>query len=67
MPLYDYKCNNCDHIEEIVVKYKDSESVFYCSECDSILEKQLSAPVVRMGGGIHSHDASTKDWGELND
>jgi putative FmdB family regulatory protein len=40
MPLYDYKCNNCDTIEEKLVNHSDV--VVICELCDNVMERQIS-------------------------
>ncbi|ARU30249.1 FmdB family transcriptional regulator [Sulfuriferula sp. AH1] len=42
MPIYDYRCNNCDKTFELLVR---STTVFACPQCGSLqLEKLVSMP-----------------------
>ena len=40
--VYDFKCSECNYIEEKYVRSDDRESV--CSECNSTSNRQLAAP-----------------------
>ncbi len=43
MPLYEYRCDSCDHSFEILQKIGDGADGLTCPECgDAGLEKQLS-------------------------
>lgn len=35
MPLYDYKCNKCQTIFDVLLKLKDIDKEMNCPECDS--------------------------------
>ncbi|MDY6911092.1 MAG: zinc ribbon domain-containing protein [Chloroflexota bacterium] len=50
MPIYDYKCAECDTVSELLVRAVDS-SVIACPECGSSdMEKLLSASyMIQMG------------------
>ena len=48
MPLYDYKCNNCEHIEEDVYQSIFENSITKCPNCK---ENQLSRIIT---GGVHA-------------
>jgi len=44
MPIYEYKCRNCDNLFEKIVKLNESPD---CPECDSSdLEKQFTVAAV---------------------
>lgn len=35
MPLFEYKCETCEKIQELFMKYKDELSgLYYCPTCD---------------------------------
>lgn len=40
MVLYDYKCNDCDHIEEIFANFDDTE-VQFCPKCKGVMKRQF--------------------------
>lgn len=45
MPLYDYKCTECEHEEELIVSFKDLNENQYCDVCKKeTLERKISAP-----------------------
>jgi putative FmdB family regulatory protein len=49
MPLYEYRCEACQHDFELLVR---ESTVLECPECHSqSLEKQLSVFAVAAGGG----------------
>ena len=54
MPLYDFECEDCGHIEEILTKSAgSSEIVLTCPECEKeIMERKLSFanPVLQLDG-----------------
>ncbi|MBT3605859.1 MAG: zinc ribbon domain-containing protein [Candidatus Latescibacteria bacterium] len=52
MPIYEYRCNACDHAFEMLVQGTQKPS---CPSCKSKkLEKQFSAFAVSGGGGMGS-------------
>ena len=61
MPLYEYRCKDCDQQSEILVKSLDSKPE--CPECGSKkLDKLLSvigAPVIGSGSKSHQSDPGT--------
>jgi len=44
MPIYNYKCPNCENTEEIFLKVKNYQDEQKCSKCKTPLKKQLTAP-----------------------
>lgn len=51
MPLYDYKCPECDQVEEIQHSiHKDPK--FKCSNCKSHMDRQISLGSYLITGGI---------------
>ena len=51
MPLFDFKCNACNHELELICSFESSESELPCTEmlesgdiCKGHLIKQVSAP-----------------------
>lgn len=45
MPLYDYRCTECGHVEEYVVRMADLETVAFF-HCATQMERLISAPHV---------------------
>jgi len=45
MPIYEYKCEDCNKITEIFLKSKDDKEIPVCKYCGSKkLTKQISVP-----------------------
>ena len=50
MPLFDYHCDECGYIEEVLVQLNTHPEI-YCPECPGIqLVRNISAPNVRIYG-----------------
>ena len=60
MPIYDYKCSNCEHQIEVIQKIND-EPMIVCPECSKrSLKKLVSAPSFRLkGSGWYETDFKT--------
>tara|TARA_B100000700_G_scaffold85912_1_gene96560 strand:- start:244 stop:534 length:291 start_codon:yes stop_codon:yes gene_type:complete len=60
MPIYDYKCSNCEHQIEVIQKIQD-EPMIVCPECSKrSLKKLVSAPSFRLkGSGWYETDFKT--------
>ena len=50
MPIYEYKCWNCNHKFEKIkdIKWKDSEEI--CSNCGVIVSRVISKPSFKVNG-----------------
>jgi putative FmdB family regulatory protein len=62
MPIYDYKCSNCEHQFELIQKFSDQPAKV-CPECSKkSIQKLVSAPSFRLkGGGWYETDFKTGD------
>ena len=50
MPIYEFKCTECDHFFETIVMKSDDQSKVKCPECDSpSFERVLSSTSYNMG------------------
>jgi len=50
MPIYDYKCSNCEHQIEVIQKISDDPKTT-CPKCNKeSLSKLISAPSFRLKG-----------------
>tara|TARA_B100000795_G_scaffold267958_1_gene253870 strand:+ start:2686 stop:2979 length:294 start_codon:yes stop_codon:yes gene_type:complete len=60
MPIYDYKCSECDHQFEVIQKFSD-EPLKKCPECNlNTVSKMVSAPSFRLkGAGWYETDFKT--------
>ena len=56
MPTYEYKCDKCGHIFEIVQKMVE-EPLKYCPECKGHIRRLISAAgIVFKGSGFYVTD-----------
>lgn len=56
MPTYDYKCEKCGHIFEIVQKITE-DPLKFCPECKGPIKRLISAAgIVFKGSGFHVTD-----------
>jgi len=60
MPIYDYKCSNCEHQFELIQKFSDQPAEI-CPQCNQkSIQKLVSAPSFRLkGGGWYETDFKT--------
>jgi putative FmdB family regulatory protein len=49
MPLYEYRCDRCDRVFEVLVR-RPGDAEVTCSECGGPVEKLLSRFAVSGGG-----------------
>lgn len=62
MPIYEYQCVECDHIEEVIQKVSDDPLVD-CPACSKpTLKKNVTAAAFRLsGGGWYETDFKSGD------
>ena len=60
MPIYEYKCSNCEHQFEVIQRFSDNP-VESCPECNKkSVKKLVSAPSFRLkGAGWYETDFKT--------
>jgi putative FmdB family regulatory protein len=51
MPIYDYECEECDRIREVLCKWEAVEQD--CPMCDQPMQRQLSAPAGKVAKGVY--------------
>lgn len=51
MPLYEYQCNNCNKIYELLIQIKEKDKVQYCPICENQLEKIISKNAFKLKEG----------------
>jgi len=62
MPVFEYRCNNCDTKFEVLHKSHKDEDKIYCPECNSVDNKKLfSAFSHSFSGTISSGSGSCAD------
>lgn len=60
MPLYEYKCQKCASVFEIIQKMSDLP-LTECPECGGRLKKVLTAPAIQFkGSGFYITDYAKK-------
>ncbi len=51
MPMFDYKCENCDTVfDELIPSSDTPDTDILCPNCKEIKQKILSAPAINVGG-----------------
>ena len=61
MPLYEYKCRNCQHRFEVIQKFSDP-LVQVCPNCGGVVDKLMSSPAIQFkGSGFYITDYAKKD------
>ena len=59
MPIYEYRCEKCQHVMELLETFGASSKEHRCEKCGSkAVHRLLSAPNIRMGGGSTSSASS---------
>lgn len=57
MPLYEYRCKNCDHQFEIQQAFSD-DALTTCPECEGALKKVFSPVGISFkGSGFYKNDS----------
>ena len=63
MPVYEYKCPECDGVEEITrsIEYRDTPAICTKDTCYGLLKRIISKPAVSFKGtGFYSTDSKPK-------
>ncbi len=50
MPIYEYQCNKCKRIIEVIQNINDDELIITCPNCDNILQKIISLGTFHLKG-----------------
>ena len=68
MPIYEYQCVECEHIEEVIQKVSD-DPLLECPACNKpTLKKNVTAAGFRLsGGGWYETDFKSGDKKNLTD
>lgn len=68
MPIYEYQCAKCGHVEEVIQKISD-EPLTICPSCkEPALQKQVTAAGFRLsGGGWYETDFKSGNKKNLKD
>lgn len=65
MPIYTYRCKNCNHLFEIVSsisKYKEDHD---CSRCGSSAHRSYDEDMPTIFSSVKKHDTELKTIGDL--
>jgi len=66
MPIYEYECTNCGHIEEAIQKFSD-RPLTKCSQCAGKLQKLISHSSFHLKGtGWYVTDYAGKSGGNAS-
>jgi len=65
MPMYDYRCKNCDEVfEELVISSIAPDEEIKCPKCgQNKSERLLSAPMISTGGSSKGTSTSSRSSG----
>ena len=73
MPLFEFRCSSCDHLEEVLQKYNDP-APGVCAACgeSGSLSKEVSLTSFQLKGGgwykdLYSSSAKESDKGDKKD
>ena len=61
MPLYEYRCESCEHQFEVIQKFSDAP-LLECTKCQGTLRKLFSSPAIQFkGSGWYITDYAKKN------
>jgi len=67
MPLYELKCEKCNHIFEVIQKYDEPLPICENKECDGEIKKIVSKTSFALkGGGWFKDGYSTKKKSQIS-
>lgn len=49
MPLYEYKCDDCEDVFEVIQKFSDAP-LTACGKCGGTVRRLISAPAIQFKG-----------------
>ncbi len=50
MPLYDYQCNDCGEVFELMVRFSEANQAHICPKCESEKTQRLLSMVASFKG-----------------
>jgi len=58
MPIYDFECDDCKALEEVMCSYEKSEQPLPCGTCGGEMHKKVSSTkgVYAKGKGTFKHE-----------
>ncbi len=65
MPMYEYKCSKCNHIDEHLVKLDDRMQYQECSICGNKSNFKISTPSINLDGISGDFPSASDKWVKL--
>ena len=62
MPIYEFECQECAHIAEILMAASERNNSILCERCGGKTDRIISAPstpIIKSGGGLPGKE---EDW-----
>jgi putative FmdB family regulatory protein len=50
MPQYDFQCNACNVVQELILSVNESGTVPKCSLCEGVMRRVFTPPAVHFRG-----------------
>jgi len=68
MPLYDYECEACNHVQEITHNIHEKVTEYFCPKCDKVsqMKKIMSSLNFTLSGDCWAKDGYTKKSDKFN-
>lgn len=63
MPIYVYKCKNCDHVYEVMKSVQNIDSEERCEKCGHITERTIASSVPFYLNGPDFHNTNYDKYG----
>ena len=60
MPIYDFECDDCNALEEVLIPISKSDEPLPCGTCGGEMHRKVSAPRGVKVNGEGSHDGHEK-------
>ena len=67
MPIYEYKCNKCQHIDEHLVKLDSRMEYQECSICGAKSSFKISTPRISLDGCSGDFPTAADRWVKLKE
>jgi putative FmdB family regulatory protein len=50
MPKYDFQCNSCDIVQELLLNYSETDTIPPCSLCGESMKRVYTPPAISFKG-----------------
>jgi putative FmdB family regulatory protein len=62
MPVYEYKCNECEKTKELILSMSETDKDIDCDNCDRLMSRVFnSVPIHFKGEGFYCTDYKNDD------